>query len=902
MNRIIGLFTVFLVAFPLASIAGSLPSAGPPPGLMQQMRACGVTTSYDAWVTAGMPCNKGGGSSTGISPAGTLGGILGTLIGNEIAKSIRGNPEEDARRAEEAQALAAKAAEDKRRTEEQLRKQQEELLKQQEEKKNRLLGNMMGVGSPSKLGLMGVDSGPGLKLMTGEQAEPPPTLDEYKAWEKYKRDVLAYQALVTKNNPKNMENQRWCESRVPLSTGPNRANWEARCNPDGRVGGTDNVAVPPPKVETAAAPVPVAAKPALKDPAAALAGSDEQAKTAAQGGFDSKGPMLGKPGDVPKIPETTPVGEPPVAAAPTLKDPAPAPAGSDGQAKTAAQGGSDAKDPMPGTPGDVPKISGTVPAPAARAAKAMPALKDPGAALAGSDEQVKTAAQGGFDTKGPMLGRQGAVPKVSVKFPVGAAPVAAAAPAMIAAIDARAIVPVPVKGTTSQVERQSMIGETPLLLNQGNPEHIARGNRYVDCDDTRTLYERMSAGLPVQKDWLVRTKAQLDSAAKESKAISKEQEEFFIKSAYDTARALMLNMDILRMRIQKMKMDGIPLDQRKAWMKTMKSFNDTYDRLDKGMKLFVEGKDFGKDFHVAGKDAMDVASELGIFLDKSGIGDEGIQRLAHLLGPTGEIAITGGKLFFDAGILIWKNNMNEAELAQAQATYDTLHYNYDRAQEKVDNAKSDLDTFCGGKTRTVAAATKVPVKVPVPPKETPPRVERQPMARKQAEPTPAPAPKETSTTPFQKAVAEKQTQALSCATREFEELSNGMGEEGARLRAELKTFLDDVRVELSKPCSGQPKTHNIQTAFLSGLTKNAKKKDDNLEGSLLMTRDEETCEVRLDVLHASSLKSASSSRIFGKSFNEGQRIMHIDKAGNILAAETPSDVEKCMARLSAKEQ
>jgi len=69
-----------------------------------------------------------------------------------------------------------------------------------------------------------------------------------------------------------------------------------------------------------------------------------------------------------------------------------------------------------------------------------------------------------------------------------------------------------------------------------------------------------------------------------------------------------------------------------------------------------------------------------------------------------------------------------------------------------------------------------------------------------------------------------------------------------------------------------------------------------------MTRDEETCEVRLDVLHASSLKSASSSRFFGKSFNEGQRIMHIDKTGNILAAETPADVEKCLSRLSAKEQ
>lgn len=151
-------------------------------------------------------------------------------------------------------------------------------------------------------------------------------------------------------------------------------------------------------------------------------------------------------------------------------------------------------------------------------------------------------------------------------------------------------------------------------------------------------------------------------------------------------------------------------------------------------------------------------------------------------------------------------------------------------------------------------------------------------------------------------VAEKQAQALSCATSELQELANGMGEEGAPLRAELKGFLDDVRVELSKPCSGQPKTHNIQTISLSGLTKDAKKKEDHLEENVLVTRDEETCEVRLNVQHASSLKSASSSRSPGQPFNEGQSVIRMDKTGNILIAETPAGVEKCLARLSTKGQ
>ena len=246
------------------------------------------------------------------------------------------------------------------------------------------------------------------------------------------------------------------------------------------------------------------------------------------------------------------------------------------------------------------------------------------------------------------------------------------------------------------IEKYKAFNES--VLNQGNPEHIARGQRYVDCDSARKLYEQMSVGLPVQRDWLDRTKTQLESATHERKAISKEQEEFLIKSTYDNARALMWKMDILQARIRKMKMDGIPLVQRKVWEKTMKKYSDTYDRLDKGVKSFEAGGNFGNSFHVAGKDARDIASELGMLLDKSGIGDEGIKELAHLLPPAYEIGFIAGKLFIDAGFLDWKNNVNEAELARAQATYDTLKFHYDQAQEKVDNAKSDLAQFCNGKT------------------------------------------------------------------------------------------------------------------------------------------------------------------------------------------------------------
>ena len=90
-------------------------------------------------------------------------GLLG--IGTAaLVQGMQSDPAADTQRAQEAAQAAAqqRQAEDQRRAEEQARKQDEE-------RKDRLLGSMMSVDDSSQLGLMGVDSGPGLGLMTGDQ-------------------------------------------------------------------------------------------------------------------------------------------------------------------------------------------------------------------------------------------------------------------------------------------------------------------------------------------------------------------------------------------------------------------------------------------------------------------------------------------------------------------------------------------------------------------------------------------------------------------------------------------------------------------------------------------------------------------------------------------------------------
>lgn len=570
MKRCSVLFVILLTIHPLGSFAAE------PAWWTQQKQKCGISagTAYNTWVSNGSACNAGGSSSRGGTSSQEVGKAIGQAIGQAIGNAIRGNPEEDARKASEAQFRAAEAqaradeqAAEKLRAEEQQRIQQEEM-------KNRLLGGMMNVGDSSQLGLMGVDSSPGLSLMTGDQAELVPPWDEYRKWEQHKRDVLAYQEQLTKKNSKNKENQNWCKGHIPLSMGPNSALWDARCS-QGDGGRVKPVVIPDvPKVETTAVRTTTAPTPALKEPAIALPGSAEEMKSSALGGFDTNSPMLGTSGTVPKIPETFPVDAPP--------------------------------------------------------AVAIPKLKEPSVAPVSLDEGDKSARQGDINSKGSLPGSLNAVQKAPITSPVAVAPAKVTAPAMTA---------------------------TPVV--------------------------------PIKK-------------------------------------------------------------------------------------------------------------------------------------------------------------------------------------------------------------------VPVMSKPTPSPVVRQVTADASAVSIPRPAPKKESTLAIQKAVAEKQVQALVCAISELKVLASGMGEEGASMHAELKGFLNGIRPELNKPCSGQPETQNIQTISLSNLTKGVQKKEEHLEANILVTRDEQSCEVHLHVQHASSLKSASTSSISGQSSNEGQSIIQMDKYGAILAAESPAGVEKCLAGMSVK--
>jgi len=537
----IALLTIFIFATPLAALAAE------PAWWTKQKSKCGLSSglAYNTWVSQGSPCNSGGAGSSG----GSIGTIIGTEAGKALGKALFGDPEEDARR----------KAQEQIRAEEQ-RRAAEEADRKKEEQKNRLLGGMMGIDNSAPLGLMGVESSSELSLMTGDQAAPTSSWDQYKDWEKYKRDVLAYQGVQTESNPGNRENQNWCKGHIPLSTSANRGHWEARCNPDGHVKAVNRVTTSAARTESGFARAVTNAAP-VKEQVSAPSSRAGEAKAAAKADIDATTAMPGKLVAIQKSSETLSTAAP-VTAAVTLKVPA--------------------------------------------------------AALTGSDEEVSSAARGGFDTTAPMPGKAGTIPQV-----LATSPALPATPVVAAKAEARSSIPVAQKEAPPPVNRQL---------------------------------------------------------------------------------------------------------------------------------------------------------------------------------TTGKLAVS-------------------------------------------------------------------------PPKTV----------------------QEQSSPSRQTIVAGKQVKALSCAIEEIRGLTRGMGEERAYLRAGLKSFVNTLRVELNKPCSGQSETINIQALSLSSLTEGAKEKEGDLQGSVLVTRDEKNCEVHLDVQHV------SASRSSGQSYSEGQSIIHLDNTGAIIAAETPLGVEKCLSRLAIKE-
>lgn len=150
-------------------------------------------------------------------------------------------------------------------------------------------------------------------------------------------------------------------------------------------------------------------------------------------------------------------------------------------------------------------------------------------------------------------------------------------------------------------------------------------------------------------------------------------------------------------------------------------------------------------------------------------------------------------------------------------------------------------------------------------------------------------------TPEQAAVAARQSRMLRCATKELDELAKRMGPDGAELAEGIERFRLGVEETLASPCGGKAETQTVQSLSLSKLTARGGA-EQRLTGDIVVVRDDATCEVRLTERHAAAADREGPSRIFGKRAREGQSVLVIDAAGQVVDREVPEKVRRCLDR------
>lgn len=260
--------------------------------------------------------------------------------------------------------------------------------------------------------------------------------------------------------------------------------------------------------------------------------------------------------------------------------------------------------------------------------------------------------------------------------------------------------------------RTRLADETIPLLRQPGEIENQKGGRYIDCDSIRQFYDRASSSLSSQKDAIERTQAQIDGAKKATQEDYEELEHLLLKSMSDSARDMMSSSGILKERLSRMKADGMSHDQRLAWLKAMKSLDNIRDSTDKiaseeADKAFKAGYKFPEEFKKS-RDLKESVLSIHKLLKESGIYEEGAKEVTKKLattafGPMGLLIYSSSKLTIDAGILAWRENIDEGDLQQAQNTYDNLKYQLSQMQEKLDNARLDLTKYCGSGQGVVVA-------------------------------------------------------------------------------------------------------------------------------------------------------------------------------------------------------
>jgi hypothetical protein len=245
-------------------------------------------------------------------------------------------------------------------------------------------------------------------------------------------------------------------------------------------------------------------------------------------------------------------------------------------------------------------------------------------------------------------------------------------------------------------------GSTPALLRDPS----LRGHRIVDCERAATTRTRLAAGLPVQRDAIDRTRAQLASARDDVRESSEQTRKTLVKAARDESLSLskeiLTSGKVLRIRVAALKGSGMPVEGRRRWLEAMDTLAGSAGAMEKlgeaGKSGYAAGVEFRENARTLSED-LRRANKL--FVD-SGIAEQLGETLSESAGgPLGAFVFRAAKLSIDVGVAVGRGAIGEEEYRRALDSLDTMQTQYNRAEDELKALDADLARYC--RTKDTAA-------------------------------------------------------------------------------------------------------------------------------------------------------------------------------------------------------
>jgi hypothetical protein len=197
------------------------------------------------------------------------------------------------------------------------------------------------------------------------------------------------------------------------------------------------------------------------------------------------------------------------------------------------------------------------------------------------------------------------------------------------------------------------------------------------CDDIDAALARMNAGLGTQQAWLDSAERQLREAQTGQLESQEARRKFFRDALVEAAQNQIDQALSLRKKAQTLSAVGMGPAGRRKLLETVERINKVKEQGDELKKLATTA---GESFNFGKAIRQNTTTLNGFldYLDKSGLGEEGVSVLASFGGPAGKLAEESGKLGINFIYTMFSSKISKDELGRARRDLADLKDTFSR--------------------------------------------------------------------------------------------------------------------------------------------------------------------------------------------------------------------------------